>query len=131
MAANSILHSIIFGLYFVLINTYKKSIKKLIIVIMIIINTIAVGNETSARHVSLHVATALAWRRALCSSPSLIPRKKIIVILFTNYRYMISPCDTNTDQWLTSQLYHKIAKYYTKKRQAIILVLLVLEEAVF
>jgi len=41
MAANSVLHSVILRLYFLLLKPCRKSIKKLIITTIIIANTIA------------------------------------------------------------------------------------------
>ena len=56
--------------------------------------------------------------------------RTITIILSTNRSYVISPCVTNTDQWLTSLLYYKAAKY-SKKRRVTVPVLLVLKEAIF
>ena len=39
----------------------------------------------------------------------------INIILSTNRSYVISPCVTNTDQWLTSLLYYRAAKYSQKE----------------
>ena len=34
------------------------------------------------------------------------------IILSTNHSYVILPCVTNTNQWLTSQLYYRTARYH-------------------